>query len=71
VNTQVIKAKQLKVWWFDPRQGLAFPVGIYENKGEFSPQWNHRIRDSQPGPDWVLVIDDAAKNYPPPGQKSF
>jgi hypothetical protein len=69
LNTKVFSSKKLKVWWYDPRQGLAFPLGTVDNKGEFSPEWDHRIREYQTGPDWVLVIDDATKNYPPPGQK--
>lgn len=68
-NTRVIAARRLKAWWYDPRQGMAFPLGTFDNKGEFSPEWNMRIREQQTGPDWVLVIDDATKNYPPPGQK--
>jgi hypothetical protein len=69
----------IKAWWYDPRRGTATPIGEYpraqfklldevEAYGtlglEFTPP------SSGPGIDWVLVLDDAAKNYPPPGRKA-
>jgi hypothetical protein len=69
VNTSFINSKRLKVWWYDPRQGTALPVGETENKGEYEPSWNTLPWHTSAGPDWVLVIDDATKNYLPPGQK--
>lgn len=68
VNTKSIKGRILKVWWFDPRTGKAIPVGGFVNKGAFSPPWDslpwHAIREM----DWVLVIDDAEKQYPSTGE---
>jgi hypothetical protein len=52
---------QAKAWWFDPRTGKASLAGTYPATGvrEFAP----------PGPgDWVLVLDDAAKQLGAPGQ---
>ena len=60
LNTSVIAGNKLCAWWYDPRHGLAYPLGIFNNKGKFSPGWKDRIRETQPGPDWVLVVDDAA-----------
>jgi hypothetical protein len=53
----------LKAWWFNPRDGGAIPLGEFANSGsrEFTPVSIGR------GSDWVLVIDDASKNYPSPG----
>jgi hypothetical protein len=66
INTTVLAGKKLRVWWFDPREGIAYSLGYVENNGTCEPKWNQ-----QPwkigAADWVLVIDDAAKNYPPPG----
>jgi hypothetical protein len=41
--------------------------GIFESRGEraFMPP------DPGEWTDWVLVLDDAAKRYPPPGAKPF
>ena len=69
IKTGVIQGKKLKIWWYDPRTGDAFPQGVIDNTGEFRySAWNNVIRPSQDGPDWVVVIDDAAKNYPAPGR---
>src|SRR5688500_12814868 len=63
VKMDVIKGGKVKAWWFNPRTGKAESIGEFENKGErqFSPP------DAGEALDWVLVLDDASKNYPPPG----
>ncbi len=59
-----ISGAQAKAWWYDPRTGEATALGVFDNRG---------VRDFDPpggqgrGNDWVLVLDDAEKNYPPPG----
>ncbi|MGZ8938791.1 MAG: glycoside hydrolase family 140 protein [Limisphaerales bacterium] len=67
VNMDVIKGGKVKAWWFNPRTGKAEAIGQFENKGtrEFNPP--------NPGEmlDWVLVLDDAQKDYPAPGSKSL
>lgn len=69
VNSGVIQGSRLKVWWYDPRNGHAFPQGTVENTGEFSfSNWQDLIREVQSGPDWVVVIDDASMDYGPPGK---
>jgi len=66
VHMDVIKGAQVKVWWFNPRDGKATVLGTFENKGEreFTPP------DKGEMIDWVLVLDDVAKNYPAPGSKN-
>jgi len=63
VRMDAIKGPKAKAWWFDPRTGKADAIGEFETKGE------RRFTPPAPGEllDWVLVLDDAAKNYPPPG----
>jgi len=63
VRMGVIKNQQVKAWWFNPRDGTASTIGIFENKGEreFTPPNAGEMLD------WVLVLDDAAKGYPQPG----
>jgi hypothetical protein len=60
----VIKGAEVKAWWFNPRDGKATAIGTFVNTGErkFSPP------DAGEMLDWVLVLDDAAKAYKPPGQ---
>ncbi len=67
LKTDVIKSDRIKAWYFDPRTGLAYYIGEFDNTGSFSPPWSARIRQSMGGPDWVIVVDDASKAYPAPG----
>ncbi len=64
VRMDKIAGPKVKAWWFDPRTGESLSIGEFPNTGtrEFTPP--------NPGEllDWVLVLDDASKNYPPPGQ---
>lgn len=69
INTQCIAGENLMVWWYNPHNGMAYFNGGFPNKGIFSLLWDKRLRKGMGGPDWVLVIDDAAKNYSDPGGK--
>jgi hypothetical protein len=63
VRMSAVKGARVKAWWWSPRDGRATPIGVFDNAGEraFVPP--------DPGEpiDWVLVLDDAAQRYPPPG----
>lgn len=67
IKTDLILASKLRVWWYDPRTGKAFDKGEIENSGIFELPWGSDISTNNTGPDWVLIIDDASKNYPKPG----
>jgi hypothetical protein len=65
VRMDAIKGKQVKAWWFDPRTGKATAIGVFPASGEkeFSPpQAGEHL-------DYVLILDDTAKKYPPPGAR--
>jgi Protein of unknown function (DUF4038)/Putative collagen-binding domain of a collagenase len=64
VRMDVIKGAKVKAWWFNPRDANAQSAGEFENKGQrkFDPPNAGELLD------WVLVLDDAARDYPPPGQ---
>jgi hypothetical protein len=66
VNMDKITGAQAKAWWFNPRDGKATAIGTFENKGqrEFTPPAYGEMID------WVLVLDDVAKNYPAPGARN-
>ena len=66
VNLDKLPAKQLKAWWFNPRTGTATAIGTLNEKGrkQFTPP-----AGPNPYNDWVLVLDDASRNFPPPGSK--
>jgi hypothetical protein len=63
VRMQAIKGEKVKAWWFNPRNGKATAIGTYSNQGErtFNPP------DAGEFLDWILVLDDASKDYPVPG----
>ena len=65
VRMDAIKGVKVKAWWFNPRDGKATSIGTFDNKGEreFMPP------DKGEMIDWVLVLDDAAKEYAAPGSK--
>ena len=69
INTSVIPGDSLKIWWYHPRTGHAFPQGTMDNTGELSfSNWNDLFRPELKGPDWVVVIDDASAGYSIPGR---
>ena len=54
-----IKGAMLKAYWYDPRNGKTTAMGTIKNAGTkycTPPSTGY-------GNDWVLVMDDAAKNY--------
>jgi hypothetical protein len=56
-------AAQVNAWWYNPRTGKGTFMGTYANRGTrtFDPPGSKGR-----GNDWVLMLDDAAKNYPAP-----
>jgi len=59
-----IGGKTVRAWWFNPRDGRSTAIGALPNRG---------IHRFQPpgvpgeGHDWVLVLDNATRQYGPPG----
>jgi hypothetical protein len=67
VRMSAITGPAVKAWWFNPRDGKATSIGTFANVGErtFTPP------DVGEMLDWVLVLDDAAKGYAPPGRRAL
>jgi Protein of unknown function (DUF4038)/Putative collagen-binding domain of a collagenase len=65
VRMSKIGGGKVKAWWFNPRTGEATLIGEFPNTGEREFMTPTKGEDM----DWVLVLDDAAKNYGPPGKK--
>jgi hypothetical protein len=57
-----ISGKQLKGYWFNPRNGETTSIGQFDNTGrkEFTPP------AAGPDNDWILILDDGSKNYKAP-----
>jgi hypothetical protein len=58
-----ISDAQAKAWWFDPRTGTSTLIGTFGTTGSqsFTPPDQN---------DWVLVIDRASLQLPPPGTQN-
>lgn len=65
VNTSKISGSGIVAYWYNPRNGESKEAGRFSKK----PQQDFTPPASGYGQDWILVIDDASKNYPAPGIK--
>jgi inosine-uridine nucleoside N-ribohydrolase len=64
VRMDKISGQTVKAWWYNPRDGKAIEIGAFPNTGDrefVSPDRGELL-------DWILVLDDAARGGPPPGQ---
>ncbi len=69
INTSKLSGATLQSWWYDPRTGKSTEI-------DTAPKTATRLYTVPTDPtipagndDWVLVIDDATKNYPAPGKQ--
>lgn len=60
-----LRARKLRAWWYDPRTGVGTLIGAIEGGAP------REFRTPPFGPDWVLVLDDDAAGYRPPGLAAF
>jgi hypothetical protein len=62
VNPGKVSGKQLSAFWYDPKNGKTREAPSFDNQSvsRYMPP------TSGYGHDWVLVLDDASKNYPKP-----
>jgi len=61
IRTAKLSGKTLKAWWFNPRDGTAKLIGIFpkSDRRDFAPSATGEE-------DWVLVLDDADRDFGPP-----
>ncbi len=52
-----------RAWWFNPRSGQAMEAGAHDSSQPLA----FACPSEGFGSDWVLVLDDAARGFPPPG----
>ena len=60
---QMLAARTVSGYWYNPREGRSLRIGPFENKEKikaFVPP------SAGPRTDWVLVLDDDVKHYPDP-----
>lgn len=77
-NLLDLKGPKINAWWFNPRDGQTYdasgkptdrPFGQFDNTMKnlvFDPPGE--AGEPGEGNDWVLALDQATRNYPPPGK---
>jgi len=65
LNLSFMPAKQIRIWWFNPRAGDAGePITVQKTeKISLTPPPSGEVQT-----DWVLVIDDASEKFSKPGK---
>ncbi|MCS7191410.1 MAG: glycoside hydrolase family 140 protein [Armatimonadetes bacterium] len=63
VRLDKLSGREIRAWWYDPRIGEAKLIGEFrrESEKEFKPEGSGET-------DWVLVLDDASKDFPSPSK---
>lgn len=61
VDLRRLRAKTLRAWWYDTRTAIGTLIGDVPGGAP------REFRTPPYGPDWALVLDDAAAGYAPPG----
>jgi hypothetical protein len=56
-----LAGERLASYWYDPRTGVARLISVIQKQDRLS------FTPPAGGPDWVLVLDDAAGDFPAPG----
>jgi hypothetical protein len=64
IDLSRLRGSSVKAWWFDPRTGKP------ESAGEFVASGCREFTPPAEG-DWVLVVDDAGRNWPAPGAADY
>ncbi len=64
IDTASLAGKQVKAWWYRAKNGDVQSAGGFTGGGvrRFDPPGSEGK-----GNDWVLVLDDASRGFPPPG----
>jgi hypothetical protein len=62
VHMSKISGSQVTAYWYNPKNGTSQTIGRFPNQG----QQTFTAPTTGYGEDWVLVLDDVAKNFPDP-----
>jgi hypothetical protein len=63
-------AGAVDAWWYNPKDGVCYDQDATRTAKPFARYPNHDVIEFAPpsdNPDWVLVLDDASRSFPPPG----
>ncbi len=62
VTLHKLSGSRVKAWWFNPRNGAVTDAGEFDTRGDHE----FACPSEGFGSDWVLGLDDAARNFPKP-----
>ncbi len=67
IDLDKLRGETLIAYWYDPRTGRSARVGTIAGGGRrrFTPTTRGKRND------WVLVLDDASRRFPPPGAERY
>jgi len=67
IDLSGMSGEELQCWWYDPRTGVVTDGGMLtrQSSASFTPP---ATLSSAENTDWVLVLDDTAQAFPPPGK---
>lgn len=63
IDASKLSGEKVRAWWLNPRNGVCEIAGEAARSSEM--KWTPPVTGR--GLDWVLVLDDAARNFPAPG----
>ena len=61
LDLTTLDSASVRAWWYDPRAGVGTLIG------EIPTSAGVEMISPPYGPDWVLVLDDPAAHFAPPG----
>lgn len=64
IDMSKISGSTVQAWWYSPRTGNAASIGQFANTGSRNFTTPSSEGATQ---DWILVADDASRNFSPPG----
>jgi hypothetical protein len=68
---QTVAGKVTRAYWYDPRRGTAVHIEDFTKPAAGDNERSQALTtppSSGPGNDWVLVVEDASRNFPAPGK---
>ncbi len=74
VDLSKMSGATINAWWYSPRDGLLYDAKFKQTRTPFATLHTKEAHKFTPptsglNQDWVLVLDDAAAAFPPPGAK--
>lgn len=63
IDLNKLSGSTVRTYWYNPKNGTATVIGTFPKSGTRS----YTAPNAGRGNDWVLVLDDTAKNYGTPG----